>query len=174
MAEKTCKLCGETKPLDRFHKAPHNKTDGRQARCKPCAHAAGKETNAKWRSKNRERARLTSNAWNAANVDKRRERHLMFNFGITAEIYDAILELQNGCCAICGTLPEESYKGLAVDHDHETGRVRGLLCQRCNMSLGLLGDSIDTLSTAISYLENSRASSVVESVNKAASVLEVA
>lgn len=65
--------------------------------------------------------------------------------------YDRRLNEQGGGCAICGEFPTE--KKLAVDHDHETGRVRGLLCMRCNTALGHFEDSITLLEAAIDYLE---------------------
>lgn len=64
-----------------------------------------------------------------------------------------MLEAQEGVCAICGkpeTKPNAKY--LAVDHNHETGVIRGLLCNNCNRALGLLGDNVETLQNAINYL----------------------
>lgn len=58
-----------------------------------------------------------------------------------------------GRCGICG---KEPRSGFVIDHDHKTGRVRGLLCQRCNSGLGSLGDSIEGLKAAIAYLERRR------------------
>lgn len=69
-------------------------------------------------------------------------RMLRNRFGITLEEYEEMLERQDGKCAICGkaesALSNAGIPGkmLAVDHDHETGRVRGLLCQRCNIGIG--------------------------------------
>jgi hypothetical protein len=71
-------------------------------------------------------------------------------YGITEEIYDRFFEAQNGCCAICRK--PSDYKRLAVDHDHLTGTVRGLLCQDCNLGLGLFKDNPESLLTAIIYL----------------------
>jgi len=63
-------------------------------------------------------------------------------YGITVDDYDHMLRQQNGLCAICGQPPNESGKRaatrLSVDHDHETKRVRGLLCRPCNMTIGLV------------------------------------
>lgn len=72
-------------------------------------------------------------------------------YGIDAEQYDALLELQGGKCAICRARPKS--KRLAVDHDHKSGAVRGLLCSRCNHELlGAGWDSIAVLSAAVAYL----------------------
>ena len=75
-------------------------------------------------------------------------------FGITREQYDEILEAQGGVCAICKEVCN-SGRRLAVDHDHETGEVRGLLCGNCNTAIGKFHDNTDYLRAAIAYLENS-------------------
>lgn len=72
-------------------------------------------------------------------------------FGITLDEYQTIFEQQNGLCQICKqTSPS---KLLAVDHDHTTGKVRGLLCMNCNVVLGHLKDNKSTLRAMIEYLE---------------------
>lgn len=74
-------------------------------------------------------------------------------FGITGEDYARLLEAQNGRCAICGNRPRKLR--LAVDHNHATGEVRGLLCKRCNKNLlGGAHDATDLLRAAINYLED--------------------
>lgn len=70
--------------------------------------------------------------------------------GVHAKEYQTMLESQNYVCAICKTRPEDI---LSVDHDHDTGNIRGLLCQKCNKGLGLFQDSLSNLRNAISYLE---------------------
>lgn len=70
--------------------------------------------------------------------------------------YDAMLESQGGVCACCGEKPSAD-KRLAVDHDHATGRVRGLLCTRCNFGIGCARDSVGTLRLWVAYLEKSQA-----------------
>lgn len=79
-------------------------------------------------------------------------------FGLTPDQFNEMLEAQGGACAICER-PEKvvdsrngRVKSLAVDHDHESGAVRGLLCQNCNKGIGNLGDSADTLIAAAMYL----------------------
>ena len=72
-------------------------------------------------------------------------------FGLSIEQYDAMLISQGGLCAICGSVPSDA-RSLAVDHDHDTGLVRGLLCTACNVYLGRIGDSPKVLQTAIKYL----------------------
>ena len=79
-----------------------------------------------------------------------RNQQLLMKFGITLEEYNKLLESQNGVCAICGKPPGK--KQLAVDHDHETSRVRGLLCSNCNHGLGNFKDTPKLLFGAIGYL----------------------
>ena len=76
---------------------------------------------------------------------------LMARYGITAAEYDLTLAQQNGVCRVC-KMPCSTGKRLAVDHDHETGCVRGLLCRRCNRGIGHF--SLETLRSAIAYLES--------------------
>ncbi len=74
-------------------------------------------------------------------------------FGITLPDYEQMLSEQGGLCAICGkTQRGTRNKRLCVDHCHETGRVRGLLCDHCNRAIGLLGDSAETAARAAAYL----------------------
>ena len=74
-------------------------------------------------------------------------------YGLTAGDVIAMLAAQDGGCAICGHKPDStSDRRLAIDHDHETGRVRGLLCYRCNTAIGLLGDDPERLRRAADYL----------------------
>lgn len=79
-----------------------------------------------------------------------RERRWFKRFGITAEEYAQLLKKQKGRCAICRTKPTNVR--LAVDHNHKTKIVRGLLCGKCNMALGLLNDNTKILEKAIEYL----------------------
>lgn len=72
-------------------------------------------------------------------------------YKITSHEYLRILERQNGTCAIC--FQNDGKRRLAVDHCHKTGKVRGLLCVKCNTALGKFGDNITLLQRAIYYLE---------------------
>lgn len=74
------------------------------------------------------------------------------NYGITIAEYDELFERQNGNCAICG-LPE-IMRRLSVDHNHETGEVRGLLCATCNLLIGNAKENADILLKAIDYLQS--------------------
>lgn len=73
-------------------------------------------------------------------------------YGITLAQYNEMLVDQNYCCSICAE-PQRDSKRLAVDHDHDTGRVRGLLCHECNLMLGKARDNPDLLRAGATYLE---------------------
>jgi hypothetical protein len=102
----------------------------------------------KWFVDNREQADANRRAW-----------HMQKLYGITIEEYDARLANQGGVCAICKTAPVQIHGrtgkvfNLSVDHCHETGQVRGILCNDCNRAIGLLGESVELLKSAIRYLE---------------------
>jgi hypothetical protein len=88
-----------------------------------------------------------------------RASNLRTKYGISVEEFDALLLSQGGCCAICGSSDSQMRKKkgkltgcFAVDHDHETGKVRGLLCGHCNTGLGLLRDNVEILKKALVYL----------------------
>lgn len=135
--EKVCRKCGELKPITGFSlsrqgvNGPVYRSD-----CKACCSTRALE----WQDANRQRQADTQFAWN-----------LMRNYGITKEEYDRILAEQGGVCGICGK--DDPNQKLSVDHNHETGKVRGLLCSTCNRGIGLLNDDVDVLKRAIYYLE---------------------
>ncbi len=79
-------------------------------------------------------------------------------YGISLAEYEQLLADQDGCCGICARHAELFGKPLSVDHDHATGRVRGLLCDDCNLGLGKFRDRIDLLEAAIAYLRRPRVS----------------
>lgn len=145
---KVCTKCGQEKPLDEFW-PDRSKKHGRMAQCKDCKRQAMREYRAKNPDMNKKRY------W--ANRDKERERHLVKKYGVTFEDYAAMLESQGGVCAICGK-PEPENKTLDVDHDHETGEVRGLLCTSCNRMLGHSGDRPEVLEAGAKYLQSCRKS----------------
>lgn len=95
--------------------------------------------------------------WNKNNPGKSkataRNTVLKTKYGITLEDYNIMLFEQDGCCTICNTHHTEFTKGLAVDHCHTTGKVRGLLCVQCNLALGNFKDDITLMKKAIKYLK---------------------
>lgn len=95
--------------------------------------------------------------WRAVNPTRRRAYLLKCTYGITQPEFDALLAAQGGVCAICKGVPPEvdgKYGQWNVDHDHDTGRVRGILCSACNIGIGQLGDSVPRLLVAVDYLTN--------------------
>lgn len=85
-------------------------------------------------------------------AEKARRQHIKLYYGITNEEYLKIFNDQNGECAICGKHQNEIKKRLFVDHDHKTGKLRGLLCRQCNSILGYSYDNINILLKTIEYL----------------------
>ena len=121
---KTCTMCKQEKPLDEF-----NTYQGRipglrhhRSECKVCRREYGRG----WAKKNPEKRRKT-----ASQVNWKK-----YGISITWEDYNTLFAVQKGCCALCGRHESEFKYRLCVDHDHETGEIRGLLCSKCNISLG--------------------------------------
>ena len=83
-----------------------------------------------------------------------KDKKLQAAYGIGYAEYNTMLAAQNGCCAICGTNSTGGRKAFHVDHCHDTGKVRGLLCGNCNSGIGNLRDDIGLLKRAITYLES--------------------
>lgn len=133
MPEKTCAKCRRTQPLDQYYRRKVGE-EGLRPLCKRCHNdqtiAAERRRAPEWRFT----AKL------------RRE------YGLTLEQYLEMLADQGGACAICGTAMACPY----VDHDHETGAVRGLLCLNCNTGLGQFKDSENVLEAAAAYLRSRR------------------
>lgn len=89
------------------------------------------------------------------NSVKQRTHWLKHQFGLTQSQYESLLSKQNWSCAICGITQEAYGKSFAVDHDHQTMKIRGLLCVKCNTGLGKFQDSKYILDNAIAYLVRS-------------------
>lgn len=84
--------------------------------------------------------------------EKHRNSTLKRRYDISLNEYNQLLQEQNGCCAICGTTNEQMIKRMHVDHNHTTGKVRGLLCDKCNRGLGFFNDDASQLKKALEYL----------------------
>jgi hypothetical protein len=111
--------------------------------CKPCQVAQTE----RWRKDPKNKRTVRGIAWKS----KIKEQ-----YGLTEEAYLKLLEWSEGGCAICGERPHLEHrwhKRLAVDHNHATGKVRGLLCANCNLGLGKFKDDKRLLRVAIAYLE---------------------
>ena len=140
----------------------HSRIESERARQRRKYHeGSGQETHRKYYMANADiiNARLrrkwaTEKAWRQANPDKKLDSVLRSRYGITLAQYRAMVEEQKGVCAICNSFtPTKSHSRLCVDHDHSTGRIRGLLCNACNRGLGDFANSILRLRRATAYLE---------------------
>ena len=88
------------------------------------------------------------------NKNKIKSASLLRRYGITLDQYNEMFIAQSGSCLICETHQSDLKKSLGVDHCHTTGKIRGLLCDKCNVLLGLANDSIDILNKAIIHLKS--------------------
>ena len=88
------------------------------------------------------------------NKEKSQQNSFKRHYKITLEQYYELYDKQMGKCAICGKHQTEFKRAINVDHDHTTGKVRGLLCNGCNSGIGYFKDSIDLLTQAIKYLKD--------------------
>lgn len=142
--EKPCAACGVVKPLDAYSRRV-KALDGRRSKCRPC---------------NSEQVQT----YHDVNPDVPLNAHLLRKFGISLEEFRALEAAQGGRCAICRQPPvivmgiRSRRQGravrprLVVDHDHETGKIRGLLCTPCNRGIGFLDDSPERVAAALEYL----------------------
>lgn len=150
---KICSRCHKELPLEDFAKSSRY---GYQAWCKKCNTEAQKE----WRQNNDGKCRSYHKKWYFENKDlalKTTRKRDLGKYGISEEDYDKLFEKQKSVCAICGK-PETRKQNdkitlLCVDHDHETGVVRGLLCHTCNIGIGMLNSTI-LLERAKNYLND--------------------
>ena len=130
---KICTTCGVEKDINQFYfRGGNYSPNSRKSKCKEC-----------------DKKRV------AENYDpiKYQEQHLKRSYGITLNEYNQMLADQNHKCITCGTTePGGKHGKFMVDHCHNTGKVRGLLCKGCNIALGEVGDNIGTLQKMIEYL----------------------
>ena len=134
---KTCKKCNENKTLESFYVRSAAK-DGKSPWCSSCTDQFSKD----WYKSNKSSHCAQQRVWRMKSL-----------FGLTVEQYDYMYRRQNGLCAICSGVNLDGRR-LHVDHNHATGKIRGLLCYRCNSALGYSKDSIEILHKAADYLEN--------------------
>ena len=84
-----------------------------------------------------------------------RDKHLRQRYGFDHTEYDRMLQIQGGCCAVCLSKdPGKGFRYFHIDHDHATGKVRGLLCAKCNQALGLLAENVEVVQRALNYLQH--------------------
>ena len=131
MQQKLCTACQQYKLLDEFNKNKDGKF-GKHSICRQCT--------------------TERNRFRYANGDSYAVR-LKKLYGLTVKEYEELYAESQGKCQSCGIKEEELTRRLAVDHCHNTGKVRGLLCGKCNTALGQLNDNLDTISALYSYLK---------------------
>lgn len=137
---KRCPRCGLTKAIEQFPISKRHRMDGRYPYCLTCKSDAMREANTRYRENHPiDHARYQLN---------RAAKRL----GISVEAVQARLAEQGGVCAICGGGPTGNHGRLVIDHNHQTGEVRGLLCGLCNTGLGALRDRLDLVIAAADYL----------------------
>lgn len=165
-SEKSCIHCGVVKPIGEF--GWHNVAKKQHRNfCKQCqkewdskykTSPEGKQKTTEWINRNKDKIVAYRELYKADlnNVARHKEysrKAILKRFGITQEDYDRMFQMQEGKCKICGTQEiNRDKKYFCVDHNHETGEVRGLLCHNCNVAIGLMKDSPELLNKAINYL----------------------
>lgn len=160
---KRCSRCAATKPLDQYRMLKSGRLTSHCTSCAKAYLAAWRIKNAdvleerrrqKWADatpEDRDQKRERDRRYYPKYAVKQRSDYLVKTYGITLAEYTAMSVAQGGLCAICRS-PCPTGRQLAVDHDHETGSVRGLLCANCNRGLGLFQDRANTLTAAAEYL----------------------
>ena len=119
----------------------------------------GLTTSQRYYLRHTERSLASSKKWREANPDKERNKHYQRRFKIGIEEYNVMHDQQSGLCAICNQPETVSSKEdgtpnwLAVDHDHKTGKVRALLCFKCNTTLSYFEKHEQSIANVIDYLE---------------------
>lgn len=147
---KICKKCQLSKSIEEFHVG--------RAKCKVCREVYLTS----YRSKNNQKTKSNKNNWKRNNPDANKSASLKCDYGIDLDQYKTILDKQNNACAICKKDKDCFNKALSVDHCHKTNLIRGLLCLRCNRSLGLLLDNPELFRAAAEYLEKAYAQQETE------------
>ncbi len=92
--------------------------------------------------------------WNDRGNLNSKSNDLKRQFGIDLNGYNKLFSIQNGMCKICGVHQSKLNIALHVDHDHITGRIRGLLCKKCNSMIGFACENVEILRKAIGYMES--------------------
>lgn len=147
--EKICTKCQVLKFVFDFHKSKKTK-DGWTHWCKSCKLAANKS----YALNNKLRVVSKQKAWRDKNPRNMKSITLKRRYGITLTQYEDLLQKQNHTCAICKSISpnRNDINYFLVDHDHATGKIRGLLCDPCNKGLANFKDNIDSLESAKKYL----------------------
>lgn len=157
---KTCSGCSVEKPSSDFYKQPSGRL---KHLCKPCWATHNREQRAKHHEKRKSYEASRGPGWERSGRAKykppepeRWAAYIKRKYGIERDQFQQMLEEQEGVCAICRQECNRSTTTrMCIDHDHSTGKVRGLLCFQCNVGLGKFKDDTALLRTAIEYLQRS-------------------
>jgi hypothetical protein len=149
---KICSHCKKEKEYNEFSK-DKSKKDGYRYLCKICVSILSKEQRKIYYKTNKEKYKdyYIKNKHEFLKKYRKNSRKLRLpkKYNITIDEYELLYNNQNGCCKICGLKLEI----LCIDHNHTTGRVRGLLCGKCNSGIGFFNDNPDLLKNAAKYLK---------------------
>jgi len=153
---KKCCTCKQEKPYDLFSKNK-SENDKYHMRCKQCQRDEYKNNIDRYRQNSREYSKSEVGRRNykkRIESGKHKFNQLKSKYGITADEYHALLIKQKSKCAICDKVFEDTTRATKahVDHCHKTGRIRGLLCNGCNLVLGHFDDDVNILKKAMEYL----------------------
>ena len=154
--QKKCADCGKKKPISEFH-VSNSRPDKLSIYCKQCSTIQSRNRYSD--PQKRERILERGKKWRDKNPESDVRKHLRRKYGMSLEQYNFLFEKQNGVCALCGK-PESTKRmsksngpeRLAVDHCHDTGRIRGLLCFKCNTAVGSIGDDEASAKRVVEYL----------------------
>lgn len=181
--EKKCSKCGVPQSTSEFRKCPENK-DGLGGVCRTCRNRDRRnhyrrnkrrirDQQIVWYRRNKEKVAQKNKVYREKPEHKLRldqqkaewrrthkeytklygRRKCLERYGITAHDFEQMLDRQNGVCAVCKET-QLGGKNLCIDHDHKTGKVRGLLCVACNMAIGYMKDDPQRLRAAADYLSS--------------------
>lgn len=165
---KRCSSCKEEKDVSEF---PKNKgtSSGLNAQCRVCSskkHAIYyrmnkskiQDSHRRWRLNNPETHRARGRRWTRKNPEKAKAMYVRSDHGISMDEFQKMHDSQKGLCKVCSKPERAIYRGktrsLCIDHNHKTGKIRGLLCHRCNVALGLLEDDFRIVESLLEYIKN--------------------
>jgi len=157
VTEKKCPRCNKTKSFSEFYRG--RSKNGLKAWCKLCENELGRKNSAVRRKEHPEIVReyhdrdWKKNGQRRLEANKGRKMWLKIRYGMEPSEYFDLLEKQEGKCAICKIDQDEQSKAMSVDHDHATGKIRGLLCSNCNIGIGNFQDKDELLFSAYEYLK---------------------
>lgn len=152
--EKSCGKCKVMKPFNEFHNNK-NSNDGKASRCKECTKSYWNE----YYKDNGQKYRDRTKKWRLDNPAAFLDQSIRQSYkDFSLKQYNEMFEKQNGVCAICKGKETRNRDGvvyrLHIDHDHESGTVRGLLCHHCNAGIGHFRDNVEFMLEAIQYLRD--------------------